>query len=455
MADQAIRGFKINTILDRLAVDMLGLMERGLTLSEPDRDRFYLGILLTLSKQLYVSQLLYRDFRAAGDQQWHRYKLPGNKTAKVHEQSLVYLHQVLMRRLRLARRLKHEPGNMHLLLGQLARFGTRGDGWAAVELRRDPALEARDGAEDFRTPLAAALDAQRSALGDDFGDEARRRREEYGPLWLIRPPDAAEMPEEMSWFDVIDAVPVPLAAGFTGDVETQRLVVRVLDSLNERYTLLRSCGLDPERWHERDTPSIAKLRDLKRLRQQAEDYLRQSIEDEAVRAYRRAFAELAELAGSGGEIAGFDGFDDFATSEVGMAMLRYPVQSLDDAIGGEDDDDDRSRHDLLADEDAVDIEQRLGEREAAGAWVTRLITDRPGWFDPAMRYFFEQVLGRGRPLYPEEGDEGVLFDPDFLALVAGDDELAELDDEALAAALYRRAQKLIKRGLNRQASASA
>ncbi len=452
MADQAIRGFKINTILDRLAVDMLGLVEKHLSAEQFDRDRYYLSILLTLSKKLYISQLLYRDFRAAGDQQWHRYQLPANKIAKVHEQGIVYLHQVLMRRLKLARRLKHEPGNMHLLLAQLARFGAGEGGWSAIEIRRDPALEADEQADDFRTRLAGKLATQRAALGDDFGDEARRRRDEYGPLWLIRAPNAAEMPEEMSWFDVIDAAPSPLAAGFTGDVDTQRLVVRVLDSLNERYTLLRSCGLDPERWHERDTPSIAKLRDLKRLRRQAEEYLRQSIEDEQVRSYRRAFDDLA---GENGQIAGFESFDDFATSEVGMAILRYPIQSLDDAIGGDDDDDDRSRHDLLADEDAEDIEERLARQEAAEDWVSRLIEDRPGWFDPAMRYFFEQVLGRGRPLYPEEGDEGVLFDPDFLALIAGDDELDGQDDEALAAALYRRAQKLIKRGLNRQASASA
>ncbi|MGI9511175.1 MAG: hypothetical protein ACR2QJ_17695 [Geminicoccaceae bacterium] len=452
MAEQAIRGFKVNTILDRLAIDMLGLLEKQLTASPFDRDRYYLSILLTLSKKLYISQLLYRDFRAAGDQQWHRYRLGANKVAKVHEQSIVYLHQVLMRRLKLAKRLRHEPGNMHLLLAQLARFGTEGQGWRSVELRRDPALTARIDDADFERTLAAALEAQRSALGDDFGNEARRRRDEYGPLWLIRPPHTAEMPEEMSWFDVIDAVPVPLEAGVTGDVETQRLVVRVLDSLNERYTLLRSCGLDPERWHERDTPSIAKLRELKRLRQHAEEYLRQSIEDEAVRSYRRSFDELS---GEAGQLAGFAAFDNFATSEVGMAMLRYPMQSLDDAIGGEDDEDDRSRHDLLADEDADDIEERLARQEAAGDWVGRLIEDRPGWFDPAMRYFFEQVLARGRPLYPEESDEGVLFDPDFLALITGDDELAGQDDEALAAALYRRAQKLIKRGLNRQASASA
>lgn len=452
MADQAIRGFKINTILDRLAVDMLGLVENQLTAQQFDRDRFYLSILLTLSKRLYIGQLLYRDFRAAGDQQWHRYQLGANKVAKVHEQGIVYLHQVLMRRLKLAKRLKHEPGNMHLLLAQFARFGAGGGHWTSVELRRDPSMQANDGDPEFSTLLAAALMAQRTALGDDFGNEARRRREEYGPLWLIRPPNAAEMPEEMSWFDVIDAAPVPLAVGFTADVETQRLVVRVLDSLNERYTLLRSCGLDPERWHERDTPSIAKLRELKRLRRQAEGYLRQSIEDEAVRSYRRAFDELA---GEAGLLAGFSSFDDFATSEVGMAMLRYPMQSLDDAIGGDDDDDNRSRHDVLADEDADDIEERLARQEAAGDWVGRLIEDRPGWFDPAMRYFFEQVLARGRPLYPEEGDEGVLFDPDFLVLIAGDDELAGQDDEALAAALYRRAQKLIKRGLHRQASASA
>ncbi len=452
MADQPIRGFKINTILDRLAVDMLGLLDSHLAQSPLDRDRYCLAILLTLSRKLYVGQLLYRDFRAAGDQQWHRYTLPGGKSVKVHEQSVIYLQQVLMRRLKLARRLKHEPGNMHLLLAQLARFGPVAGGWSEVGLGRNAGRKASEHAEDFREPLANALAAQRRALGDGFGDEARRRREEYGPLWLTRREDAAEMPEEMSWFDVVDAAPVPLEDGFVADPETQRLVVRVLDSLNERYTLLRSCGLDPERWHERDTPAIAKLRDMKRLRSQAEDYLRQSIEDDTVSAYRRAFEDLA---GGSGQLGGFDGFDDFATSEAGMAMLRYPIQSLDDAIGGDDDDDERSRHDLLADDSAVDAEERFARQEAADDWVTRLLEDRPGWFDPVMRYFFEQVLGHGRPLYPEEEDEGILFDQEFLALIAGDDELAGQDDEALAANLYRRAQKLIKRGLNRQATASA
>lgn len=450
MADQPIRGFKINTILDRLAVDMLGLLEGHLGKAPPDRDRYCLAILLTLSKTLYVSQLLYRDYRASTDQQWHRYSLPGGKTARVHEQSLTYLHQVLMRRLKLARRLKHEPGNMHLLLAQLARFGPEEQGWASVQLFRDKNLEAADDTADFKESVAAALALQRQALGDDFGDEARRRRDEYGPLWLTRASSAAEMPEEMSWFDATDAAPVPLTSGFTADPETQRLVVRVLDSLNERYTLLRSCGLDPERWHERDTPSISRLRDLKRLRTQAEDYLRQSIENEPVSGYRRAFDDLA----GGGTLGGFGSFDEFATSEVGMAMLRYPIQSLDDTLGDADDED-RSRHDMLADETAPDVEADLARREAADDWVTRLIEDRPAWFDPIMRSFFEQVLGKGRTLYPEEGDEGILFDQDFLALVAADAELAGLDDEALAAALYRRAQKLIKRGLNRLASASA
>ena len=296
MADQAIKGFKINTILDRLAVDMLGLVESHLSAGHFDRDRYYLSILLTLSKKLYISQLLYRDFRAAGDQQWHRYQLSGDKVAKVHEQSIVYLHQVLMRRLRLARRLKHEPGNMHLLLAQLARFGTRRrrleprsnsavtsrskrmKGWMISRAGLRPNLrpsEQHSATISVTRPDGGAMNTDRSGSSEppnvsrDAGGNVLVRRDRCRTFTACRQ-TSQEMSTRSDWS------------------------CRVLDSLNERYTLLRSCGLDPERWHERETPSIAKLRDLKRLRRQAEDYLRQSIEDEQVRSYRRAFDDLAD-----------------------------------------------------------------------------------------------------------------------------------------------------------------
>ena len=155
---------------------------------------------------------------------------------------------------------------------------------------------------------------------------------QYGPLWLIRPPCAAEVPEEISLFEIAEAVPVPLGSSFASDAELQRLIARVMDALNERYMLLRGCGLNPMFWHDRDEPSIARLRDLKRLRQAADELLRLGIEASNVEAYRRCFNELK---GGAKSFAGFFQFrDDFASDEAGLSMLRYAALSLDESLGG-------------------------------------------------------------------------------------------------------------------------
>lgn len=444
-----VRGFQINTILDRLALDVLGILQQCLTSAPLDRDRLHLALLLTLSRRVYVDNLLYRDFRIDRDSQRYSWTLPDGSEVRVHEQALVYLHKVLARRPKLARRLKHEPGNMQLLLGLLCRYGPPEHGWAAVEIRRDPNLAPNGEAPDFLQPLALELAAQRARLGDDYSDDSKRRREQYGPIWLIRGDCCAEVPEEMSLFDVVEATPVPLVAIFTEDPDLQLLVARVLDSLNERYMLLRACGLDPEAWHDRDEPSIARLREMKQLRKPAEELLRLGIEEDNVDAYRRAFNQLK---GDAAQFAGCATFDEFATTEQGMAMLRYASLSLDDPIATDDEGEDWVRHETMTDPDAEDVEEGVIRRRAAGQWVEMLIEDRPEWFDPLMRYFFVQVIGEERPIHGGPGDPGVLRDPEFQRLVESYPELMVLDEGELAEQLCQRAEAIIKRGLRRHAS---
>jgi hypothetical protein len=445
-----IRGFKINTILDRLAVDVLRILDQCLCATQFDRDRFHLAVLLTLSRRLYVTNLLYRDFRVDRDSQWYSWSLPQGGSARVHEQSIVYLHRVLARRPRLARRLRHEPGNMHLLLGVLCRHGAARYGWPKTEIRRDQALVAQGDAPEFLKPLAFELAAQRARLGESYGEESQRRRGQYGPLWLIRGECTAELPEEMSVFDVVDAVPVPLDGEFAEDAEVQLMLVRVLDALNERYMLLRSCGLDPELWHDRDEPSIARLRELKRLRQDAEELLRLSIESDNIDAYRRAF-DAAK--GEAKLLGGFADFDEFATSEVGMAILRYAALSLDDIMSTDEGGDEWVRHESIADPDAEDVEESVTRRRHASEWVEMLLDDAPDWFDPVMRHFFVEVLGEGRPIHGGPGDPGVLKDRTFRSLVQADASLAGVDEDELAEVLYQRANALIQRGLRRRSVA--
>ena len=439
-----VRGFQLNTILDRLALDVLPVLEDCLTSAPLARDRLHLWILATLSKRRYLEGLLYRDFRADAAGEWHRYRLPDGTTIRVHEQSLVYLDKVLARRPKLARRLRHEPGNMHLLLGLLARHGPPAQGWDTSEVRRERTLTNRADDPAFREPLAEALAEQRTRLGERYGEDSVRRRKEYGPIWLIRGVCAAELPEEMSFFEVTEAAPVPLQHGFTGDHEVQRMVARVLDSLNERYMLLRACGLDPVLWHDRDEPSISRLRDLKRLRRPAEELLRLQIESEPDAAWRRAFEEVKD----GPTLAGFASFDAFATSEVGQAILRRAPLSLDDPLGEDDEGHERLRHETLAAE-GQPVDEGVLRRRAAASLIAQLVELEPDLFDPVMVHFFTQVIGQGRPIHGDGATPGVLDDLAFRRLVRAEPELAKLDAAELGERLYERAQAIIAAGLQR------
>jgi hypothetical protein len=441
-----VRGFQVNTILDRLAIDTLGIFARVLTVAPLDRDRLHIAVLLTLSRKSYVDNLLYRDFRLDRESQWYSWTLPDGGEARIHEQSIVYLDKVLSRRPRLARRLRDEPGNMHLLLWRLCRHGPAKHGWRVTEIRRDLTLSDRGDAPDFVDHLAAELAAQRARLGDAYSDESKRRRQEYGPLWLIRGDCSAEVPEEMSLFEVLDALPLPLDEAFVEDTEVQRILVRVMDALNERYMLLRACGLNPEVWHDRDEPSIARLREMKQLRKPAEELLRLGIETDNADAYRRTFDGLK---GREKQFAGCSSFDEFATTEHGQAMLRFVPLSLDDRIGDHDEGEERARHETLADPDARDVEEDVTRRLAAGQWVQLLIDDRPDWFCPVMRHFFLEVIGQGRPIHGGPGDRGVLNDPAFQRLVESYPELIVLDEPELAERLCQQAEAIIKRGLRR------
>jgi hypothetical protein len=254
----------------------------------------------------------------------------------------------------------------------------------------------------------------------------------------------------MSLFDVLDATPVPLEQVFAEDHELQRMVARVLDSLNERYMLLRSCGLDPESWHDRDEPSIARLREMKQLRKPAEELMRLSVEDDNVDAYRRAFNELK---GSAKQFAGCATFDEFATSEAGMAMLRYASLSLDEPIATDAEGEEWALHETLVDPDAEDVEETVTRRRAAGQWVEMLVEHEPDWFDPVMRYFFSEVIGRGRPIHAGPDDPGVLHDAEFQRLIESNPELTVLDGGELAEQLCQKAEEIVKRGLRRHARA--
>lgn len=61
------RGFKLNSIVDKLAFDLLIILGDALTEPTLNQERLVLRILLTLSKKHYVNELLFRDFNLSND----------------------------------------------------------------------------------------------------------------------------------------------------------------------------------------------------------------------------------------------------------------------------------------------------------------------------------------------------------------------------------------------------
>jgi hypothetical protein len=268
--------FKISRTLDRLAFDLLLILRD--TLSNPqidlrkkkDQDTLDVRLLALLSQPLYVRSLLWRDFRQDPADKWH----PAGRTAegrefRIYDEANNYLYRVLHRRLRLIQQLKEQPTNMHLLLQALCRFGPTGQGWAQATILRDPSRSKNLGDNALFRCVAKALRQVRQHLRSDSSDRAllQRRRLEFGPLWLVVGDLAVEAPEELSLFEMLNAVPTPLPPAFAEDAEVQKRLRRVLEALNERYGLLRSCGLDPDSGLDCDDPSINVLKEIKELRQ--------------------------------------------------------------------------------------------------------------------------------------------------------------------------------------------
>ena len=168
MMAKPVRGFQINTILDRLALDMLGILQGCLVTAPLDRDRLHLAILLTLSRRVYVEGLLYRDYRVDRDSQWYSWSLPDGSERPDPRAG----HRLPAQGPGAASQARppaaaHEPGNMQLLLGLLCRYGPAEHGWRAAELRRDASARGVRRGPDFVEHVALELAAQRARLGDD------------------------------------------------------------------------------------------------------------------------------------------------------------------------------------------------------------------------------------------------------------------------------------------------
>ena len=298
--------------------------------------------------------------------------------------------------------------------------------------------------------MAKQLAAQCRQLDNSSSEISQRRCEQYGPLWLLLENCAAEVPEEFAlFFYVLRALSLPLNPNFTDDRELQLLLNRVLESLNERYMLLRSCGLNPESWMERDELSINVLREMSQLRKLTQKI---QVEDQTLyleSAYRQAFNQLK---GEQKKFAGCHDFAEFAASEWGRIMLNYPTDYLNHAANDDDPDNEETLQDRLTAPDEelgyVQLEVReyneeqvkksafseISRREA----LCKLVEKYPQQFgnDPVLIYFFCEILSGNQNFPPA--------DPKFKELLETNPNYAQLSDQELLTLLSDKVDKIIK-----------
>lgn len=416
-------------IIYKLTSDLLIIWRDALTQATLNRDHLAVRILLTLSQKLYVNELLFRDFNLDKEEIWYK--------DKIHQQSVIYLETVLMRRLTLANNLKESPTNMHILYEALCQFGTPEHAWKSAQIQRDN--NRGPNCEDnlwFRS-VAKQLSAQCQKLGNHFSDISQRRRAQYGPLWLLLADCRVEVPEELALlFDVLEALPIPLQSDFVNNPKLQGTLNRVLESLNERYMLLRSCGLNPEDWMDCQALSINNLKDMKQLRKTVTGKLATGEERHLeATAYQRAFKQLQ---GEQKKFAGCTHFEEFAASEWGRGMLNYLSVSLNSTCH-EDADDEETLQDKLADPNEDSILEQLEARERK----RMLVKTCPELFgnDPVLIYFFCEILS-GYQNFPPA-------DPAFKELVQNSPNYAPLSAQELFKVLCDKVDEIANQGFNR------
>lgn len=402
-----VTGFRITRTLDRLVYDLLLILRD--TLSDPtvdllrnqdDVDILEFRILALLSQPLYVKHLLWRDYKQSSAEKWCLLKTARGEKLRIHDEAINYFYKVLRRRLRLAQNLKERLPSMHQLLQAGCRLGPAEPGWPNATIQRDPGLSPRHpDAASFQRTIEALERQCREWAREQANQEAdadasivARRRAEFGPLWLIVADCVAEIIAELALFhDVLRTLPAPLSAEFAEDEKFQKYFQTVVQSLNERYGLLRSCGLDPQRWFDSEALSVNVLEDIKKLRSSVAEYLKKQPDEERYSAYQTGFNTLK---GQGTRFAGCKTFSEFVETEVGAVLVWSgygPLPPDSPAGGGKSENGDESG-------DAPHFDPAEVEDEPARDEAEHYIARRPELAHDALMRRVVRVAFAGRAL---------------------------------------------------------
>lgn len=378
----------------------------------------------------YINKLLFRDFQNQEESQYEQLPCLKFGTVFIHQEAVRYVSEVLLLRpLQLARKIGDEPTNMHLLLKTLCRISQADGHWSDTDIARSHTAITRTAA--WFDKLAKKLQIHHEQQGDNISTTAFNRREKSGSYWLTAGECSEKISEELSLQNVLEMTPVPLKPGFSNNPEFSAILKSTIDSLNMRYRCLRSAGLPPEDWLQKDKPSIEELKKLARLRKRAassQEWIDYNIEA----AFEKAFYEELEAIKSkrqgknieaDSKIAGFADFYEFKNSSIGDVFIHRNMNrmhSLNELLDADMGDFDLEDTDM---DTALSVESSLGINTLLEEAGTRLSEK------PVLVEFFHQVLLADRVLF---GINGLLEDKYFLDLLINEPKYVEFVTAVLA-----------------------
>lgn len=399
-------------------------------------ERLYVKILLTLSnpKNKYMDQLLFKDYQLEYDDLWTNFVLGNNQSKRIYSESMTYVQDLMLKPLKVIAKHGSSPTNMHHLFAMLCKFSLDKK-WidAYIKRSKEPAPDIN---EAFFNQIAIQLKELCKTETNGLSAISKKIRDDHGILYLTTNINRAETPEELSLLKVFNVVPKPLNTSIKNP-DYFSLLESILLSLNERYGLLRACGLPPNDFQYDANLSIGKLRELKKLRQVAEGYLTTRLMKNRKDAYQQAFTDLlnnkhteklkkTETLTKEINIAGFKNFFEFEGDKVGFRMLLTPIEPFNtvDPIGITD---------PLGPIDTDIIDDTL-DSEILKISYEDFLKKYSSSFSPITQYVYVQVLIEERPL---NGADSVLNDREFRQLLATDIEFANLDTKQLLKALEK------------------
>ena len=309
---------KPNPIIYRFCQEVNQIFNLYLAQSKVQDEKIWLSMIDILSHRFYTENLLFRDYAQGNN---YEFIYIGGK--RFHPEAWFYSTDVLLaRRLTLANNKNDEPTNMHELLMFYLRSSIN-DYWQSISLIRRSRVFNNEVWPAFFKPVAAILSKQCRNLGNRYGEVSKRRRLEFGPYCLSMGDNHVEVAEELSLTNVLESLPVPLQP----QTAVPQILLRVIETLNERYALLRSCGLPPKDWLLSEQYSISQLKQLKQFVKGVQLRLKQQTIGHE-NACRECFAELK---GNDNSFIGFESFEAFSQFyRIETTTSSLYIENLDD-----------------------------------------------------------------------------------------------------------------------------